>query len=61
MKPVNKESIDIYCVFCPDTSNCYYFDPKVYNKSISIRILETKNNQTLGVHWHEDFLAIPEL
>ena len=61
IKPVNKSNIDLYCIFCLDTNNCYYFDPKVYAKSITIRVLESKNNQTSNVNWHEDFLTIPKL
>lgn len=54
-KPVNKEHIDLYCVYCPDTDKCYYFDPKEFNKSVSFRVYPTKNGQTIGVRMIDDY------
>ena len=59
MVEVDKNAIDLYCVYCPQTELCYYFDPKKYNKGISIRVEESKNSQKLGINWHEDFLEVP--
>ena len=44
-KEVNKEEIDVYCVYCPQTDFCYYFSPKLFSKSISLRVDSPKNNQ----------------
>ena len=44
-KEVNKEEIDVYCVYCPQTDCCYYFNPKLFSKSISLRVDSPKNNQ----------------
>ena len=59
MVEVDKNAIDLYCVYCPQTELCYYFDPKKYNKAIAIRVEESKNSQKIGVNWHEDFLEVP--
>lgn len=56
---VDKSQIDLYCVYCPETDQCYYFDPKLFNKSVTIRLKETKNNQAKGVYFAADFLEIP--
>ncbi|MED2035873.1 group I intron-associated PD-(D/E)XK endonuclease [Bacillus wiedmannii] len=44
-KEVNKEEIDVYCIYCPKTDLCYYFNPKLFSKSISLRVDSPKNNQ----------------
>lgn len=54
---VNK--IDIYCVYCPQTDECYYFDPKRFQKSISLRVEMPKNNQLLNVKFAYDYREVP--
>lgn len=54
-KDVNKMDIDYYCVYCPDTDKCYYFDPKDYNKTVTLRYNKTSNNQTKNVKYLSDF------
>ena len=58
IKAVNKDLVDLYCVYCPETDECYYFDPKHFTKSINLRIEPPKNNQTCGVHLASDFKNI---
>lgn len=58
-KPVDKNEIDLYCIYCPETDKCYYFDPSKYEKSFTLRIDKPKNNQTKGVNYCSDFLLIP--
>jgi len=58
-KFVNKAIIDIYAVFCPETDSCYYFDPKHYNRCISLRVKTSLNNQQQGVRLAEDFKKVP--
>jgi hypothetical protein len=56
---IDKDPIDLYCVYCPDTDECYYFDPDQFGKSISLRIDEPKNNQKKGVNMASDFKQVP--
>ena len=56
---VNKEEIDIYCVYCPDTDECYYFNPKMYNKSLSLRVETPKNNQLANIKYASDYREVP--
>ena len=42
-KQADKEMIDIYAVYCPQTDGCYYFDPKLFNKSIALRVKTSLN------------------
>lgn len=52
--PVNKDEIDAYCVYCPDTDECYYFDPKKYNAAIELRINPPKQHNS-RIHYAKDF------
>jgi hypothetical protein len=55
----NKQEIDLYGVYCPDTDACYYFDPKQFNRSVTLRVEASKNNQTQNVRFAADFHRVP--
>ncbi len=55
-KPIEKSDIDLFIVYNPETDLCYFLNPLLYNKSISIRVEKTKNNQEKGVLAAKDFL-----
>ena len=57
--PVDKSHINIYCVYCPDTDQCYYFDPKQFNKSVCLRVSAPKNNQRKNVKFAADYYQVP--
>ena len=59
MKEVDKLQVDVYCVYCPQTDECYYFDPKTFNKSISLRVETPKNNQIQNVKYVFDYREVP--
>src|SRR5690606_24318577 len=61
IQDVDKSQIDLYCIYCPETDLCYYFNPKQFNRSVTIRLKETKNKQKKGVYFAESFLEIPEI
>jgi len=58
-KEVDKSLIDLYCIYCPDSAKCYYFDPKQHNKAITLRLDPSKNNQTEKINFADDFLRVP--
>ena len=57
---INKSLIDLYCVYCPDTNKCYYFDPKSFENenSLTLRIEQTKNKQSKNVIWADNFTSV---
>jgi len=59
MKAVDKGQIDLYCIYCPDTDECYFLDPKNYEKSVTLRVEMPKNNQSLNVRFISDFRGVP--
>ena len=59
MLAVNKDEIDLYCIYCPDSDECYYLDPKDYDKSVTLRVEAPKNNQSLNVRLAADYRRVP--
>lgn len=58
VSPVDKSLIDRYCVYCPETDTCYYFDPQDFGKSVTLRIDPPKNNQKTNVRLASEFIAL---
>ena len=57
--PVDKDEIDIFCVYCPDTDECYYLDPKKFRSNVSLRVDTPKNCQAMHVNFAADFRRVP--
>jgi hypothetical protein len=47
--PMDKREVDIIGVYCPDTDECYYFNPARFRHFMRLRVKATKNNQRAGV------------
>ncbi len=58
-KKVNTDSIDCYCVYCPESDECYYFDPDGFGESVTLRIDDPKNNQTKRINFASDYKQVP--
>jgi hypothetical protein len=58
-KHVDKTLIDNYAVYCPQTDECYYFNPAQFNKSITLRVKTSLNNQKMRIHSATDFRKAP--
>jgi hypothetical protein len=57
--PVDKEQVDVFCVYCPDTDKCYYFRPENVGMYFSIRIATPKNNQLKKINLADNFTGVP--
>jgi hypothetical protein len=58
--PLDRNSIDVVCLYCPDTARCYYIDPKdTPTMKVCLRIEPPRNNVSKGVRWAKDFTEIP--
>ena len=57
--PIDKDEVDIYCVYCPDTDECYYLEPGKYGSSMSLRVKASKNGQKVNVNFAGDFRGVP--
>ncbi len=58
-KSVDKNVIDIYCIYCPDTDKCYYFNPLDFNKSLTLRVDTPRNNQSAKINIADDYRKVP--
>jgi hypothetical protein len=58
-RQINKEEVDLYCIYCPDTDACYYLDPKDYKSSVTLRVETPKNNQSRNVRMAADYRWVP--
>jgi len=59
MKPVDKAEIDVLCIYCPETDNCYYLWPHQFGQSVTLRVAPSKNSQQRGVLPAESFRTFP--
>ena len=57
--PIDKNEVDIYCVYCPDTDECYYLEPAKFSSNVSLRVKTPKNNQAKRVHFASDYRRAP--
>ena len=59
MQQVDKGEVDIYCIYCPDTDECYYFNPTEFNRSVTLRVKMPKNNQSKNINLATDYRRVP--
>ena len=59
MKPSDKSEVDVVCIYCPDTDECYYLRPSDYRQSVSLRVTPARNGQVTGVLVATDFRRFP--
>ncbi len=57
--PVDKSEIDLYCIYCPETDECYYIEPDNFGLNVSLRVKTPKNGQKKGVNFAADFRRAP--
>ena len=57
--PVDKDEVDLYCVYCPDTDQCYYLDPDRFGSNVTLRVKTPKNCQAKRVNFAADFRRAP--
>lgn len=58
-KLIDKQQVDVFCVYCPDTDKCYYFKAEDINVSMTLRINTPKNNQSKKVKFADDYTRVP--
>lgn len=58
-KSLERNQVDVFCVYCPDTNKCYYFKPENIKTYFSLRVDVPKNNQSKKIHFADDFTGVP--
>jgi PD-(D/E)XK endonuclease len=59
--PMDKDEVDVVCVYCPTTGHCYYFCPGDYGGGVSLRLTRPGNNQAKKVTYAEGLRSMPDL
>jgi hypothetical protein len=59
MKPSDKAEIDVLCIYCPETDDCYYLCPRQFGQSVTLRVAPSKNLQRTGVLPAANFRTFP--
>ncbi|MCP5089730.1 MAG: hypothetical protein GY949_02280 [Gammaproteobacteria bacterium] len=57
--PIDKNEVDLYCVYCPDTDECYYLRPEKFGSNASLRVETPKNGQAKRVNFASDYRRVP--
>jgi hypothetical protein len=57
--PVDKTGIDLYCVYCPDTDECYYLEPGEFGSNATLRVETPKNRQAKRVKFAAHYRRVP--
>ena len=58
---MDRQAVDVMCVYCPDTKRCYYVDPKACGRRVvSLRVVPTANKQRRGIRWADDYVDLPD-
>jgi len=61
-KEMNKDLIDIVCIYCPEIDECIYLNPNNINKTITIRTkpsAKKHGQQNSKFNWINDFRQVP--
>ncbi len=59
VSPIDKDKVDLYCIYCPETDECYYLRPRDFGSNVSLRVEMPKNGQSKGVNFAADFRRAP--
>ena len=57
--PIEKSEVDLYCVYCPDTDECYYLNPSEFQSNATLRVRAPKNGQVKGIRLAADYRRVP--
>lgn len=48
-RPLDKDHVDVVCIYCPETRVCYYVDPRHFERSVTLRVTPARNGQAKSV------------
>jgi hypothetical protein len=57
--PIDKTEVDLFCIYCPDTDECYYLEPEQFRSNVSLRVEASKNGQAKRIHFAGDYRRVP--
>jgi hypothetical protein len=60
MMPSDKSEFDVMCIYCPETDACYHLRSSDHRQSVTLRVVATRNGQTVGVLPSEEQRTVPD-
>lgn len=60
-KKMDRALVDVVAVYCPDTRECYYLDPKDFGVQMNLRVADrgvVKSKQYSTFHFAHDFVSL---
>jgi len=57
--PVDKNEVDIYCVYCREVDECYYLRPEKFGSTVLLRVEAPKNGQLRNINFAADYRRVP--
>jgi|SRR5581483_1757315 len=58
-RPIDKSQIDVICMYCPETDECYYVRPAFHRSSVALRVTPSRNGQRTGILLAGAFRSMP--
>ncbi|MGJ6123268.1 group I intron-associated PD-(D/E)XK endonuclease [Mycolicibacterium sp. Y3] len=59
--PMDKDAVDVICIYCPETDECYYVRPSDHSVSVALRIIPAKNGQKKRILEASAFRELPDI
>ncbi|HTL37258.1 MAG TPA: group I intron-associated PD-(D/E)XK endonuclease [Kofleriaceae bacterium] len=57
---IDRTSVDLICIYCPDTDRCYYVDPQLVDGvTVCLRLEPPRNYQVKRILWARDCTELP--
>jgi hypothetical protein len=57
---INKAEIDLVCIYCPDTDQCYFLDPNNFKQTVRLRVVNQKSRITKQTRLAKDYKMVPK-
>lgn len=59
VRPMDKASVDVVALYCPEVDQCFYVDPSRVRGGITLRLDPAANSQKVGVRYADQFRQMP--
>ena len=59
VRPMDKASVDVVALYCPEVDQCFYIDPSLAGGGVTLRLEPAANFQRVGVRYADQFRQIP--
>lgn len=61
VRPMDKASVDVVALYCPEVDQCFYVDPSRLGGGVTLRLEPAANCQKMGVRHADQFRQMPAI